>query len=81
MGMRCRITIELLDHEGDPAVIEMDDCHIVEEAGIERRYDLNGEVKLSHNDQYRIEIKAWKGCETFEAFQPETTYDEVGQLA
>ncbi len=74
---RVRITIEMLDQGGEPAVIEMDDITIVQEAGINRHHPVDSPAaNLSHNGQHRVEIKAWKGCPTFESFQAETQTDE-----
>lgn len=55
------------------AVIEMDNYSMVQEVGLNLHYPIGeDEAQITHNGQHRLEIKAWKGCPSFETFQAET---------
>ena len=75
---RVRITVEFLDQTGSPWVVEADGFEVSQEAGIHRHHTPGNPVgDINHNGQQRLLIKAWKGCETYDSFQPETESIDV----
>ena len=72
-----RITIERMDlPEGEneePVVFEGFEASWAANAGIRKTYEPSGPyINLSHNGQFTFLLKGWKGCRSYESFQPET---------
>ena len=74
---RVRITIEFLDKPWKPSTVEMDGMVMTQEAGIHRTHRMDPTPELTHNGQQRVVIHAWKGCQSYDSFQPDTENTEL----
>lgn len=73
---RLRITIEVLDEpKGPPLVLEGYDWLMTQEAGLHCTSNNEGD-DYEHNGQFRVEMRGWKGCHSYEQFQALTVGSE-----